>query len=613
MKSGIILFYLSFIFSLGLCAQKWTTLELMDMSAFRPQAGNWQIKGDVFMDRHKDVHHFGNSGVTASEGRGVLVNLNNESQKDALLTAWEHEDIEIEFEFMMPKGSNSGVYLQGRYEVQLFDSWGEKNPKFSDLGGIYRNWESTPGKIYMGKAPLANPAKAPGLWQTMYISFKAPRFDQTKNKIQNAKLNLVKINGTTIHENVEIPLPTGGPITNDEVSKGPLMIQGDHGAVAFRNIKYRLLENKKISVDKVSYRYWDGPHEYEDKFKNLPPKRSGSSPEGLTWEVAQDEDFFGLELSGNLNIPSDGKYYFSTISNGGMSIYINDVNVRKMIKAWDWDRPQRAEVDLKSGVHKIKVYLSRADAWLGPSLALFAESDNVAKTALHTFSSFKERAAIFPTYVHAHDKPKVLRAFLDFNNDPKLRRTHTVGVGDPTGLHYIFDNNLGVLSCVWRGDFVDASPMWHDRGDGSFRPIGNPIFLNNTPQLDKFTDSNSPFSNLYSEEDFRSKGYRMNEDTHTPIFLYKVKGISVSDMSYPDAISNSITRELKFDGDLSNAKFLLAHGKEILKLEDGSYLVDKKYYLSIDTQDKLQIRQINGNTELYADLQSNTLRYTLIW
>ena len=170
-------------------------LPLSDMSDFKSQAGNWQIVGDVIMNPTVDIHEHHEpsapekkkkkdkalpssekpQAVTFEPGSGILLNINSDSKRDNLVSAFEHGDIELEFEVMLPKGSNSGIYMQGRYEVQLFDSWGVKDPAFSDIGGIYRNWENTPGKSYAGKAPLSNPAKAPGLWQKMKISFKAPR------------------------------------------------------------------------------------------------------------------------------------------------------------------------------------------------------------------------------------------------------------------------------------------------------------------------------------------------------------------------------------------------------------------------------------------------------
>ena len=102
--------------------------------------------------------------------------------------------------------------MQGRYEVQLQDSWGVKYPKFSDMGGIYRNFESVSEKRYMGKAPLVNAAKAPGLWQTLKINFRAPRFDASGKKTSNARFERVELNGAVIHDHVELPLPQEEPL-----------------------------------------------------------------------------------------------------------------------------------------------------------------------------------------------------------------------------------------------------------------------------------------------------------------------------------------------------------------------------------------------------------------
>jgi len=85
-----------------------------------------------------------------------------------LLTEESFGDCRLHIELMVPKGSNSGVYLMGRYEVQVFDSFGKPDDEVthSDMGGIYSV-----------KAPTTNAAKAPGEWQSLDIIFRAPRFD----------------------------------------------------------------------------------------------------------------------------------------------------------------------------------------------------------------------------------------------------------------------------------------------------------------------------------------------------------------------------------------------------------------------------------------------------
>ena len=92
--------------------------SLTNMDGFRPAAGNWRIVGDVSADLNTQYD------LSSQAGEGVLVNTPSEGQRDNLFSGWEHGDMELELDFMMPKGSNAGIYLQGRYEIQLFDSWG---------------------------------------------------------------------------------------------------------------------------------------------------------------------------------------------------------------------------------------------------------------------------------------------------------------------------------------------------------------------------------------------------------------------------------------------------------------------------------------------------------
>ena len=167
----------------------------------------------------------------------VLLNTpDNTRGRRNLFTAASHGDTVVSVEFMMAKGSNSGVYLMGRYEVQLFDSFGVESPRFSDCGGIYERWDESTRKGREGRAPALNACLAPGTWQRLHIDFRAPRFNANGAKSENARLVRVVLNGITLHENVELTGPTRAAAFSDEQPLGPLMLQGDHGPVAFRNL-----------------------------------------------------------------------------------------------------------------------------------------------------------------------------------------------------------------------------------------------------------------------------------------------------------------------------------------------------------------------------------------
>jgi 3-keto-disaccharide hydrolase len=159
----------------------------------------------------------------ADGGPGARLLINASGSVD-IYTEQKFGDCTVEVEFMIPKGSNSGVYLMGEYEVQILDSYGKKKVGPGDLGGLYGT-----------AAPRVNAAKKPGEWQTFVIDFQAPRFKDGK-KVANARFVKVTLNGTVIQENVDVPGPTGGGMTG-EAPTGPLKLQGNHGAVAFRNIR----------------------------------------------------------------------------------------------------------------------------------------------------------------------------------------------------------------------------------------------------------------------------------------------------------------------------------------------------------------------------------------
>lgn len=196
----------------------------------------WAVASKASLDRSdpRKMAIKPESGTT----EGILVN-GPVGKSVNLITEEQHGDVELYLEFMVPKGSNSGVYLQGLYEVQVLDSYGKKNDdlKFSDCGGIYARYINK--QAVGGTAPSVNASRAPGEWQNFHIWFRAPRFDANGNKTENARFVKVIHNAVTLHENVDLEGPTRAHMLRPESPLGPLMLQGDHGPVAYRNIYIR--------------------------------------------------------------------------------------------------------------------------------------------------------------------------------------------------------------------------------------------------------------------------------------------------------------------------------------------------------------------------------------
>jgi hypothetical protein len=149
-----------------------------------------------------------------------------------LVTDEKLGSFQLYLEFMNAAGSNSGVYLHGLYEVQIFDSYGFTGPLTAgDCGGIYER----PG-VGGGSPPTRNACRPPGEWQSLRIWFQAPRFDVDGKKIAPARILRVLLNETPIQEDVVLSGPTTAHMKIDEAARNPVMLQGNHGPVAFRDI-----------------------------------------------------------------------------------------------------------------------------------------------------------------------------------------------------------------------------------------------------------------------------------------------------------------------------------------------------------------------------------------
>jgi hypothetical protein len=139
---------------------------------------------------------------------GMLVNT---AASTDLITERKFTDFQLHAEFRYPAGSNSGIYLRGRYEVQIEDDYGEE-PDSHRIGGVY-------GFL----TPSVNAAKKAGEWQTLDITLVG-------------RTVTVVLNGERIIDRQAIPGITVGALDSDEGSPGPILLQGDHGPIDFRRV-----------------------------------------------------------------------------------------------------------------------------------------------------------------------------------------------------------------------------------------------------------------------------------------------------------------------------------------------------------------------------------------
>lgn len=188
-------------------------------------------KNAILLFNNKDV-----SNWTTREGKPAGWKVQNDvlhvvPGTGDIMTCERLTDFVLHLEFRCPdmpeaKGQakgNSGVYLQGRYEIQVLDSFGYAVPGKGDCGAIYDQF-----------APLVNACKPAMEWQTYDVVFRAPRMKGTE-VLENVRLTVCQ-NGLVIHNNIQLPGVTGGAIDQNVGEPGPLLLQ-DHGnLMCFRNI-----------------------------------------------------------------------------------------------------------------------------------------------------------------------------------------------------------------------------------------------------------------------------------------------------------------------------------------------------------------------------------------
>jgi hypothetical protein len=363
----------------------------------------------------------------------------------------------------------------------LLDSWGKSTLTSGDLGSIYERWDDArPAgqQGYDGVAPRINVSRAPGLWQNIRIAFQAPKFDASGKKIANARIIRIILNGVTVIENAELQAPTRGSAFANEAATGPLRIQGDHGAVALKNIRY---------ATRVS----------------------------------------SMQVDGSRNV-------------------------------WD-SNEQPVTIDVKG-------------------------------------------------------EPVVFRSFMDI---PGKKVTHSVSVGMPHNISFSYDLSNGALYQVWKGGFLDASPMWLSRGNATSRPLGSVIVIGDVQALALIHNDSQAWPDSLEKGIYRPKGYELDE-TGLPTFKYIFDDISINDKSTSDD-GKSLTRKIWIDGPAPKDLYVcVADAKDITDLGNGMYGInDFSYYVQLDKGVKPLIRAGGKGKELLLPLKNadkgTFVQYSLIW
>ena len=558
------------------------------LTDFQTPSKSWKEVSQVWADPSI-------SNTLFTEGQGtVMVNIPDKKNpgKD-IITTESYGDLELRLVYMMAPGSNSGLYLQGQYEIQLLDSWAKISPKAGDNGGIYERWdESRPEgqKGYEGYAPRQNASKAPGLWQTLEVGFQAPRFASSGEKIQNARIRFVRLNGVTVQEDIELQGPTRGSLRSGEVARGPIRIQGDHGPIAIQSLEITPMDTPAPSLSGLTMEVFSGSITDLNEIGGKIPviKKSLNSLNELASGIAGSSL---IKVQGTIQVAKSGNYTLDmVVPNGLGAISIGNESADDLRSG-----RIRVEKNLSAGSHPITFYVSKPRDWTTQGFSLQIQESGLWPVQLSQPAGNTQTDSD-PIWVDTDQAP-VLRSFIEMPDRGKI--SHAVSVSSKAGIHFSYDLSTGRLIRVWRGLFLDATPMWNNRGNGVSRPLGNLTYLNSSSKSDPITGTDS----------FTPKGYQIIGDGQVRFLATTATG-ELTDQVQLLADGKGLTRTLKRTGG-SPMEVPVLEGKSIKQIRENFYWIeDAGLYLQVG--DKSIKPTLNSQGQVVLPFSSE-LTYTLLF
>ena len=226
-------------------------------------------------------------------------------------------------------------------------------------------------------------------------------------------------------------------------------------------------------------------------------------------------------------------------------------------------------------------------------------------------SAIAQETKVEPIIIKA-ERNILLRSFIDLDGGKRV--THAISIGSPLQVHYTYDADNGQLVLLWKGGFLDATPMWHDRGDGSSRPLGKAIQIGDAiPQIQRLATLQSKFKKDTVGSGFKPKGYTLDA-SGLPTFKYITYGLSVKDATRVIDGGQGIRREIEPDGSANDLYLCLAKANAIEK-KDGKYVIaDQAYSITVADEAALKpvIRTIQGTQELLVPFQGKIV-YSILF
>jgi len=542
--------------------------------------------GDVFQSDKRWVtcgkisaNATGKLDMAENEGTAIITNAPNYKGAPYLQTIESYGDCSVNMEFMVSKGSNSGVYLMGRYEVQILDSHGKKNVSFSDLGGIYQLWDDTAKPPNSGgTAPSVNAAKPAGEWQTLSIRFRAPRIGEAGVIFENPVFLSVKVNGKEVQKNTVVNGPTQAHPRDGVVAKDAIFIQGDHGPIAIRKFEVKaenfsdippgaiVMQQKNLDLVRYGEESFHslGCAECHSVISNDPAVRTGPSLYGVFHKTPRKREIVTADQKRS-KVLANKDYLISSMRTPAGQIAIAESGATTGDPYLPIMPPYAETIvdDLRlTAINQYLLTLNKPEN-SGPESVIVKDTREVSKG-----EASMNRAEILVT-----SQTRAFRARLAKSS------ARTVYVGTPAGLNYAFDPLNLSFNRVWWGGFLNLKNEMNGRANAVSSigheakeiPLASSLLVPHHQQTGEAIDLSfkNPIhanfaaeeENLYGKADFsdhlaaagaKFRGYTMSpEKAGEPTFHYTV---GENDISVTFHAEQSGKASLKVSGNFKTAQ-----------------------------------------------------------
>lgn len=460
--------------------------------------------------------------------------------------------------------------------------------------------------INLGKTPeMTRLMKAPGLWQTVDVWYK------TAGPAGRSVLEKLALNGVTVREMQ----------TLSNAALGPLTVASVGGPIAVQNIGYRVMMPRKVAQwsSPLSYTIVEGQF-IEDRANARTRKvLKQDTTSLLNYEVSYGQPRqYTILFTGKLNALQTGDYRFDLDQGGVGGLWI-DGNEVIPTSHRELGQTATGNTTLTAGPHTVEVYFSRS--WFRPGLGLFVSQAGTRPQPLHAPASLPEPdpvavISINPDYHDPMNQVQRIRSFVQMPGE-KTKRTHTMSVGSPTGMHYTVDLDQMALLQVWKGDFANTTEMWYERGEPQLlTPLGETVYMSGKTPLMVLESEAAAWPDSVGENILQYKGMKVDKQG-TPTLEYKLAGTTVMDALKPEG--DALTRTLTLTGNPSGTLYCrLAAGTSVEEVSKGLYAVnDRSYYIRIDPKAKARMRQSSGKQELLLPVDmkngAGTVQYSIIY